>query len=80
MKNLKNLSNLLNQKFVCGFVYDVKIEAILYFSSRFTIEINIHKKTNELCLHVQDYHGNYDFLRLQDEQTLLFHLNNFLNN
>jgi hypothetical protein len=80
MKDLKNLSNLLNQSFTGNFAYDKEINSILYFSSRYTIEINIYKKTNEICLHVQDYYGNYDFLRLQEEKTLLFHLNNFLNN
>jgi len=80
MTDLQNLSNLLNQSFSGNFVYDKQINSILYFSSRYTIEINIHKKTNEICLHVQDYFGHYDFLRLQEEKTLFFHLNYFVNN
>jgi len=80
MKDLQNLSNLLNQRFTGDFVYEKEINSILYFSSRYTIEINLHKKTDEICLHVQDYFGHYDFLRFQEEQILFFHLNYFVNN
>lgn len=79
MKDLKNLSDLLNQRFVCGFVFDVKIEAILYFSSRFSIEINTHKQTNEYVLHLQDVDG-YVCIRVDKDEDVLLHINNFLNN
>jgi len=80
MKDLQNLTKVLNDSFNGNFVYDTEFNCILYFNSRYTIEINIHKITDEICLHVQDWGGNYDFLRLQEEKTLLFHLNYFLNN
>ena len=77
MKDLKNLSNLLNQSFTGNFVYYKETNIIFSYSSLYTIEITTHKQTNQYVLYINDVSG-YICVRSETEKTLLFHLNNFL--
>ena len=79
MKDLQNLSNLLNQSFSGNFVYDKETDTIFSYSSLFTIEITQHKQTNQYVLYLNDISG-YVCVRSEVEKTVLFHLNIFLHN
>ena len=79
MKDLQNLSNLLNQSFIGNFVYYKETDTIFSYNSLFTIEITQHKQTNQYVLYLNDLSG-YVCVRTEVEKTVLYHLNNFLHN
>ena len=79
MKDLQNLSNLLNQSFIGNFVYYKETDTIFSYSSLFTIEITQHKQTNQFVMYLNDVSG-YVCVRSETEKTVLFHLNYFLHN